>query len=485
MKRRHLILVGLALLLFCFAFLTLRGQTYVYEIPLYGRELDADAFEVTFPKDIVSLRDKTVSDGVLRLTFRAEGRGKAVFEVFADGEPLKMDTLYVHPLGLITANTWFGSCTGGRIIPIAAALYAALLFWSLLRRYRSDMRENMYRYQNVVELGVLVLLGAVLLGQLLAARYTSLLEAASSAMNAASLLSSLMLPVAFVLSILITVSNLRLMRREGRTWRNMLGCILGVLLCVSTIAPMALGEILQRTTLVDVHNERGAALYIEMIVEQTIFVIVAYLECILIGTVLSGFRAARHIPSFDKDYIIILGCQIKRDGTLTPLLQSRVDRAMAFADMQRKATGKELVFVPSGGQGSDEVISEGEAMRRYLVERGVPEGRILPETKSKNTDENLKFSAALIRARENGRDANLAFSTTNYHVFRAGLLASRQGIRAEGIGSPTKRYFWINAFVREYIATLYAERKVHIRLLAALLALAYCGIGIVYLSVVM
>lgn len=109
----------------------------------------------------------------------------------------------------------------------------------------------------------------------------------------------------------------------------------------------------------------------------------------------------------------------------------------------------------------------------------------MPETESKNTYENLKNSAALIRAREGGKDANLAFSTTNYHVFRAGMLAAEQGIRAEGIGSPTKRYFWLNAFVREYIATLYSERRVHIRLLAALLLLTYVTIGIVYLSNIM
>ena len=486
MKRKHLILIGLALLLVCFALLSVLSRNYVYEIPLYGEPLTADECNVTFPSDIVSLRGKTVSDGVLRLTFHAEKYGKADFVVSARGEDLKMDTLYVHHLRQITANSYFGACTGGFIIPIATALYAALLFFSLLRRYRIDMRENMYRYQNVAELGVLVLLAALLLNQLLALpRFTALTDAVRGAMTSAGMLSMVMLPVAFVLSILITISNIRLMRREGRTWRNMLGCMLGILLCVSTIVPGALGEFLQRTTLVDVHNERGAWYYIELVVEQTIAAVVAYLECILIGTVISGFRAARHIPAYDKDYILILGCQIKRDGTLTPMLRSRVDRAMAFADMQKKAAGKELVFVPSGGQGSDEVISEGEAMRRYLSERGVPEAQILPETASKNTDENFRNSLALIRARENGKDANIAFSTTNYHVFRAGLLAAQQGIRAEGIGSPTKRYFWINAFVREYIATLYTERKMHILLLAALLLLTYAAIGIVYLSNVM
>lgn len=54
------------------------------------------------------------------------------------------------------------------------------------------------------------------------------------------------------------------------------------------------------------------------------------------------------------------------------------------------------MFVPSGGQGSDEIISEGEAMKRYLLEQGIPEDQIMPETKSTNTLENMKFSKELI-----------------------------------------------------------------------------------------
>ena len=45
---------------------------------------------------------------------------------------------------------------------------------------------------------------------------------------------------------------------------------------------------------------------------------------------------------------------------------------------------------------------------------------------------------------------------------RAGLIATEQGLKLEGIGSKTKAYFWINAFIREFIGTLYSERKKHL-----------------------
>ena len=57
------------------------------------------------------------------------------------------------------------------------------------------------------------------------------------------------------------------------------------------------------------------------------------------------------------------------------------------------------------------------------------------------------------------------FSTTNYHVFRSGVIASNQGISCEGIGSKTKWYFYTNALIREFIANIVQERKSHIVLL--------------------
>ena len=134
---------------------------------------------------------------------------------------------------------------------------------------------------------------------------------------------------------------------------------------------------------------------------------------------------------------------MKKDGTLTPLLQGRVDRAIEFRNEQVKCTGKDLIFVSSGGKGNDEVISEAEAMKNYY---GIKEKNILVENPSKNTYENIKYSYQIIKK----TDANVAFSTTNYHVFRAGLIATKQGLKLEGLGSSTKSYFWINAFIREY-----------------------------------
>ena len=189
-----------------------------------------------------------------------------------------------------------------------------------------------------------------------------------------------------------------------------------------------------------------------------VLLIVAYLECVLIGTIIIGLKSVRKKIEYNKDYIIILGCQIKKDGSLTPLLKGRVDSAIEFRKEQIKKKGKDLIFIPSGGKGVDEIISEGDAMKNYLIEKGINKKNIIVENKSKNTYENIKNSYQLIKKKA----AKIAFSTTNYHVLRAGLIATEQGIKIEGIGSKTKAYFWINAFIREYIGTLYNEKKKHI-----------------------
>jgi hypothetical protein len=65
------------------------------------------------------------------------------------------------------------------------------------------------------------------------------------------------------------------------------------------------------------------------------------------------------------------------------------------------------------------------------------------------------------------------------------MIASQQGFMLEGIGSKTKSYFWINAFVREYIAMLSEERKTHIKILAVLIALSLLMVLINYLSIIL
>ena len=247
------------------------------------------------------------------------------------------------------------------------------------------------------------------------------------------------------------------MLRSSYDPRNLLGIILGVLALLGLLGSQTLYYVISRL-LVGTDKQ-----FIKYTLDICINATLSYLYTLIIATLYCNIRASNHIPSYDKDFVIILGSKIRDDGSLTPLLKGRADKAIEFAKNQYKKTKKKIIYIPSGGQGSDEVIAEAEAIKNYLIEKGIDKKQIVIEDKSTSTIENMKFSKKKIdKINEKG---NIVFSTTNYHVFRSGVIANEQGIECEGIGSKTKWYFYTNALIREFVANLIQERKSHIILI--------------------
>ena len=430
----------------------------------------------------LEITDWKVTDKNLTVRLKSVAPGKAYITIVCDGSP-SLGILYVHNNGVITNNYFFGDCTGCNNVLIWFVIYLIAILLYLVIKYILLERRNYYNYDNVLYLGLIIFAVFFIFAVFVGMYYKNGINGAFLQMMYASRnFVNFTFPLVLVTTICVTVSNIKLMRKEGITWKNMLGTILGIALGIGAFLPHFIGEYMQRSNIIDVHSDRGIGRFFELFLESSAASIVAYLECILLGTIITGIKTAKHIPKFDKDFIIIHGCQIRKDGTLTPLLQARADRAIEFAKMQKDRFGRPIVFVPSGGKGTDEVISEAEAIKRYLMEQGSPEKDILPETESTTTEENFKFAYELIRNYHGSDFFNIAFCTTNYHVFRSGLLGSKLGIRVEGIGSKTKRYYWLNAFVREYIATIVTEKRTHILMAIVLLLLNLIGSILMYIS---
>lgn len=160
----------------------------------------------------------------------------------------------------------------------------------------------------------------------------------------------------------------------------------------------------------------------------------------------------------DKDYIIVLGSGLVDGSKVSNLLAGRIDKAIEYYELQ-KVVGKNSKLIFSGGQGPGEEIPEAEAMFLYALERGVPEEDLLQERESKTTLENFRFSKKIMDQDSNGEKYNAIFATSNYHVFRAALLAKEAGLKTTGIGSKTAMYFLPNAVLREYIAIVSMKKK--------------------------
>lgn len=337
------------------------------------------------------------------------------------------------------------------------ACFGAML-WYLIR----SIREKPYSYKNAAMVGGLVYLAYVTIFIIIP---ITALNRRSPELFMFGLLEDIatstryftdaLLPYLIAIFLGLGISNVALIRHEGKSPRNMLGAILGFgLIALTFLNKLGWDLFYERRVLGDGSQFQRVIGRILPIFASSML---CYLECVFFGMSFCAVMAARHKPAPDQDFVIIPGCAIRKDGTLFPLLRGRVDRAREIASLQVQKTGKPMVFVPSGGQGADECISEAEAMKRYLGEQGVPEDQILLENQSSNTKENMAFSKKVIFA--DREQAKVAFTTTNYHVFRTGVFATEAGLRAEGTGSKTAWYFWPNAFIREFIALLSARRK--------------------------
>ncbi len=483
MSGKFCIAVGIILAAFCFVFIVFKGDTGVYAFNTGSYGVDELTVEIENGK--VEPVGKEVRDGQLIVTVRSVERGRDYITVKEPGDLSFLVMVYVHRFGIITENHFFGRCNGDYVIPVCIVIWLAVILLYLIKKYRAGLSLGLYRYENVSNLALVIFFSLLLAVQIfkhIRMDYPGLIDSIRDALNSSGSFTFVLLPVAVVVSVLVALSNINLMRKEGINFRNMLGVFLGVLLCAGSFFPEMLDWFLRYKTNINIYNELAPAVHIEKAVENIVTAVIAYTECILLGTIIESIKAARRIPAPDKDYIIILGCKIRKDGSLTNLLIGRADRAVEFAKMQKEKTGKNIVFVPSGGQGADEVMPEAQAIKNYLLSRGIDEKSILVEDRSADTDENFRYSSELIKENAGKDDIRIAFSTTNYHVFRSGLTAARQGIKAEGIGSRTKAYFWINAFMREFIATIHFQRKKHLKIAALLAVLTVLSVAVVYVS---
>ena len=286
---------------------------------------------------------------------------------------------------------------------------------------------------------------------------SQLLSAALGAPQRYMLLSA---PFLLAFSVALCVSNLSLIRHEGRRPVNLLGILLSFLL-IAGEAFLFRFDFYASGSLAEVRRHA--------LIANTYAAVYLYFECMLIGAIIANAIAVGIQPKPDRDFLIVLGCGLRKDGTPTPLLRGRLDRALAFARRQKEETGKDLTFITSGGQGPNEVISESASMKQYLLDQGVPAERIVEEDRSRDTMENMGFSREKIQAMDPA--GKVAFATTNYHVFRSGLCARRVKMRALGLGAPTKWYFWPNASVREFVGLLTEHRGKQALVLGGLILL--------------
>ncbi|MCB5166478.1 YdcF family protein [Streptomyces bambusae] len=266
---------------------------------------------------------------------------------------------------------------------------------------------------------------------------------------------ALLTPIAgtFVLSAFLIANGVTMVRKEGRRIGNLLSLLAGLAIA---------GTAVLLAFLLGGSSTGGyrAGVAILLVGGYVSFIF----QCFLGYAFLYGRIAVRG----NVDYVVMLGSGLIGGHRVPPLLASRLDRGLRIYEAQIARGGPAPLLLTSGGQGPDELLPEGRAMADWLIERGVPAEHVRVEDRSRTTAENLAFSRAIMADADPGYRCVVV--TNNFHAFRAAMTARRAGVNGQVLGSPTARYFWPSATIREFVAVFWEHRAVNLAVCALLAA---------------
>ncbi len=181
---------------------------------------------------------------------------------------------------------------------------------------------------------------------------------------------------------------------------------------------------------------------------KVLIVFTAFLltAAIIYAAVLSALMMSAYSdPPEEPTNVIVLGCKV-RGSTPSQMLRYRLDAAYNYL-----CENEDTICIVSGGKGAGEDISEAEAMKTYLVEKGISPDRIITEDKSTSTEENLKNSAEILRSL--GLPTEAVIISDGYHQYRASLIAKSVGFeKTYSVSGKTKAYLLPTYWVREWLA---------------------------------
>lgn len=168
--------------------------------------------------------------------------------------------------------------------------------------------------------------------------------------------------------------------------------------------------------------------------------------CIVIFLIFSGTRDK---PTKSPDTILVLGAQVKgttkEDAYPSVVLKERLDTATTYIKDHSEAT-----VIVCGGQGTDEPDSEANVMKNYLIKQGIPKEKIITEDTSTRTKENI------LNAQKKQPLNNTVIVTSDFHIYRAKLLAKRLDItEVSGLPAISNNLAIFKSYTREIIALAY------------------------------
>ncbi|MFD4865930.1 YdcF family protein [Streptomyces sp. NPDC058412] len=205
----------------------------------------------------------------------------------------------------------------------------------------------------------------------------------------------------------------------------------------------------------------------------TLTVVAGYVSFVFFCFLGYAFLYGRIKVRGDVDHVVMLGSGLIGGDRVPPLLASRLRKGQQIYEGQLARSGRPPVLLVSGGKGSDEKVAEARAMADWLIAEGVPAEHIALEDRSTTTEENMRFSKELMEAHDPAYRCVVV--TNNFHAFRAAMLARKTGVNGQVLGSPTAKYYWPSATIREFVAVFWEHRTVNLAICGLLTVLGALG----------
>jgi uncharacterized SAM-binding protein YcdF (DUF218 family) len=177
-----------------------------------------------------------------------------------------------------------------------------------------------------------------------------------------------------------------------------------------------------------------------------LFLIASAICAFSLSAILSQWDAEIEDPD-SIDVLIVLGSGVW--GTEpSPQLRLRLETALDVIN-----ANPDMTVIVSGGQGPDEGVSEAAAMSTYLMDHGACADSIILEDQSTSTVENLTFSKAILDSLDL-ESPRIAIVTTDFHMYRAKMIARRLGMEAQGQSAPNVPIIRLKNTAREVLALI-------------------------------
>lgn len=182
-----------------------------------------------------------------------------------------------------------------------------------------------------------------------------------------------------------------------------------------------------------------------------VFISIAYLMFFGFFTVcimINAFSKRTYLDENENfNYVIVFGSSVSLNTNRNSIINKRLDKALEYA-----SSHEDTKFILTGAKVGNEPLEEATYMKEYMMKRGISEDRVLTDTLSINTYENISNALYIIKSdviksnvydtildspvfvNNSGYNLNylkIGLLSTDFHIFRINMMSKKLGIEEQ------------------------------------------------------